>query len=259
MFEIMSGTIPVLIHIPHDSIAIPNELVDGCEFALDSSDFKVAVKKMADSGAYAIGNRYRTDCSIGTPYLIKSNVSRMIVDMERFDDEREEMNKIGHGVICTTSADGITDIYTDEIPEHIIDRRKKLYRIYSDAVTFLVEQLRKEYGHCLIIDLHSYDQEPAEYELHKNERRPKICVGTNRKSDETVLTAKLDRYSDIVGFNEPFSGSYIPEIFIDDKYVTSVMIEMRKDYCNDSCNYNVIYTVLNEVLKALSSKFRRME
>ena len=31
MFEIMSGTIPVLIHIPHDSIAIPNELVDGCE------------------------------------------------------------------------------------------------------------------------------------------------------------------------------------------------------------------------------------
>lgn len=118
---------------------------------------------------------------------------------------------------------GITDIYTDEIPEHIIDRRKKLYRIYSDAVTFLVEQLRKEYGHCLIIDLHSYDQEPAEYELHKNERRPKICVGTNRKSDETVLTAKLDRYSDIVGFNEPFSGSYIPEIFIDDKYVTSVM------------------------------------
>lgn len=37
------------------------------------------------------------------------------------------------------------------------------------------------------------------------------------------------------------------------------MIEMRKDYCNDSCNYNVIYTVLNEVLKALSSKFRRME
>lgn len=23
MFEIMSGTIPVLIHIPHDSIAIP--------------------------------------------------------------------------------------------------------------------------------------------------------------------------------------------------------------------------------------------
>lgn len=164
MFEIMSGTIPVLIHIPHDSIAIPNELVDGCEFALNSSDFKVAVKKMADSGAYAIGSRYRTDCSIGTPYLIKSNVSRMIVDMERFDDEREEMNKIGHGVIYTTSADGITDIYTNEIPEHIIDRRKKLYRIYSDAVTFLVEQLRKEYGHCLIIDLHSYDQEPAEYE-----------------------------------------------------------------------------------------------
>ena len=28
MFEIMSGTIPVLIHIPHDSIAIPNELID---------------------------------------------------------------------------------------------------------------------------------------------------------------------------------------------------------------------------------------
>ena len=37
------------------------------------------------------------------------------------------------------------------------------------------------------------------------------------------------------------------------------MIEMRKNYCNDNCNYNVIYTVLNEVLKALSSKFRRME
>ena len=131
--------------------------------------------------------------------------------------------------------------------------------MYSDTVAFLVGQLRKEYGHCLIIDLHSYDQEPAEYELHKNEKRPKICIGTNKKTDETLLATKLNKYNGIVGFNEPFSGSYIPENFINDKYVISVMIEMRKDYCNDSCNYNVIYTVLNEVLKALSSKFRRME
>lgn len=252
MFEIMSGTIPVIIHIPHDSIVIPNELIDGCEFALHPADFDAAVKKMADVGAYAIGSRYRTDCNIGTPYMIKSNVSRMIVDMERFDDEREEMNKIGHGIIYTTSADGITDIYANEIPEHIVNRRKKLYRMYSDTVAFLVGQLRKEYGHCLIIDLHSYDRKPAEYELHKNERRPKICVGTNRKSDETVLTAKLDRYSDIVGFNEPFSGSYIPEIFIDDKYVTSVMIEMRKDYCNN-CNYNIIASILTDAIDVLSS------
>lgn len=252
MFEIMSGTIPIIIHIPHDSIAIPNELIDGCEFALRPADFDTAVKKMADVGAYAIGSRYRTGCNIGTPYMIKSNVSRMIVDMERFDDEREEMNKIGHGVIYTTSVDGITDIYANEIPEHIVNRRKKLYRIYSDTVAFLVGQLRKEYGHCLIIDLHSYDQDPAEYELHKNERRPKICIGTNRKSDETVLTAKLDRYSDIVGFNEPFSGSYLPEIFIDDKYVTSVMIEMRKDYCNN-CNYNMIASILTDAIDVLSS------
>ena len=74
-----------------------------------------------------------------------------------------------------------------------------------------------------------------------------------------LLATKHNKYNGIVGFNEPFSGSYIPENFINDKYVISVMIEMRKDYCNDSCNYNVIYTVLNEVLKALSSKFRRME
>lgn len=252
MFEIMSGTIPVIIHIPHDSIVIPNELIDGCEFALHPADFDAAVKKMADVGAYAIGSRYRTDCNIGTPYMIKSNVSRMIVDMERFDDEREEMNKIWHGVIYTTSDNGITDIYANEIPEHIVNRRKKLYRMYSDTVAFLVGQLRKEYWHCLIIDLHSYDRKPAEYELHKNERRPKICVGTNRKSDETVLTAKLDRYSDIVGFNEPFSGSYIPEIFIDDKYVTSVMIEMRKDYCNN-CNYNMIASILTDAIDVLSS------
>lgn len=79
MFEIMSGTIPVLIHIPHDSIAIPNELIDGCKFALHPADFDAAVNKMADVGAYAIGSRYRTDCNIGTPYMIKSNVSRMIV------------------------------------------------------------------------------------------------------------------------------------------------------------------------------------
>lgn len=50
MFEIMSGTIPILIHIPHDSIAIPNELIDGCEFALRPADFDTAVKKMADVG-----------------------------------------------------------------------------------------------------------------------------------------------------------------------------------------------------------------
>lgn len=252
MFEIMSGTIPVLIHIPHDSIAVPNELIDGCEFALNFADFNNAVKKMADAGAYEIGSRYRTNCNVGTPYLIKSNVSRIIVDMERFDDDREEMNKIGHGVIYTTSIDGTTDIYTGKIPERVINRRKKLYRIYSDTVAFLVGQIQKEYGSCLIIDLHSYDREPAGYELHKNESRPKICIGTNRKSDERLLAAKLDRYSDIVGFNEPFSGSYIPEIFIDDEYVTSVTIEMRKDYCNN-CNYNMIASILTDVIGVLSS------
>lgn len=249
MFEIMSGTIPVLIHIPHDSIVVPNEFIDGCEFSLSRSDFNDSVIRMADAGAYSVGNRYRANCSVGTPYLIKSNVSRMIVDMERFDDEREEMNKIGHGVIYTTADDGVTKIYRNELPINVVERRKKLYRIYSDMVTFLVEQLREEYGRCLIIDLHSYDEHPAKYELRKNESRPRICIGTNSNDDEQILAAKLNKYSHVIGFNEPFSGSYIPERFLDDKYVDSVMIEMRKDYCND--NYNIIVNILTDIINVM--------
>lgn len=257
MFEIMSGTIPVLIHIPHDSIVIPKELIDGCNFALTMSDFDSAVIKMSDTGAYEVGSEYRTSCNIGTPYLIKSNVSRMIVDMERFDDEREEMNGIGHGVIYTTSADGVTNIYSDGLPAKIIERRKALYRLYSNTVASIVEQLRNEYGYCLIIDLHSYDEHPAEYELHKDEFRPSICIGTNSKSDESLLSNKLNEYRLLIGFNEPFSGAYIPERFIDDDCVNSVMIEMRKDYCNNNCNYNVINNVLTDIIKILLTPILR--
>lgn len=255
MFEIMSGTIPVLIHIPHDSIVVPKEFIDGCELSLSDSEFRNSVMKMADIGAFSIGMRYRSNCRLGIPYMIKSNVSRMIVDMERFDDEREEMNEIGHGVIYTTSDDGLTALYRDAIPEVIIERRKRLYRIYSDTVTFLVEQLRNEYGYCFIIDLHSYDEFPAEYELHKDEKRPEICIGTNSPSDEKILAAKLNQYRNVIGFNEPFSGSYIPERFADDRYVNSVMIEIRKDYCNNMSNYNIIYNTIDNIINAfISSK-----
>lgn len=158
-----------------------------------------------------------------------NKLSRFVVDVERFPDDREEMNKVGMGVLYTHGSQ--RQLLRDSAQ---IDRDALLdfFADYSQAIAELVQQVLDHHGRCLILDLHSFPSSPLPYELHQEERRPELCLGHETPHAPLVFLERLRH--ELPGWdiadNEPFHGSYVPLDFFDtDPRVQSVMLEIRRD------------------------------
>ena len=104
-----------------------------------------------------------------------------------------------------------------------------MYDAYTRAVAEECERVLGEHGCLTFLDLHSYAVHPLPYELHGKDRRPKLCIGVNdERCQETAERIAL-AFPEIVGINEPFSGSYCPLPLYGDERVSAYMLEIRKD------------------------------
>lgn len=83
-------------------------------------------------------------------------MSRLWCDIERFPDEREEMNAVGMGVIYENDAD-MRPLYDHPLSDdERRNRMDRLYRPYHETLTSLCRATVERHGHALLIDLHSY-------------------------------------------------------------------------------------------------------
>lgn len=259
-FTALHGTIPVLLHVPHA----------GLESFLDSSDIETGaivreMTTMADLNTDWIA-RFASSSMDGNPYLLQSNMTRMECDVERYPDDREEMNKVGMGVIYRLGMQGADDIlYSEELPQGVIDHRLgALYKPYHRMFGSMVEEMVERFGFAVIIDVHSYAKNPLPYELHADADRPEICVGVNNDTDENMVRDLIDgdklherRWS--YGFNTVFRGAITPEGMEDNPQVHSVMLEFRKDtYMDGSIPMYADMDALGEAVKRLSSGMMRI-
>jgi len=156
-------------------------------------------------------------------------LSRFVVDVERFPDDREEMNAVGMGVLYTHGSQ--RQILRDS---SLVDQTALLgfFDDYSRVVAKLVREVLERHGHCLILDLHSFPSAPLPYELHQEERRPELCLGHEEPHVPRVFLDRLRQELEgwDIADNEPFHGSYVPlEFFGHDPRVQSVMLEIRRD------------------------------
>jgi N-formylglutamate deformylase len=91
---------PLLVHLPHDATAIPPE--DRRDFLLTEAELRAESLRLTDwhTGAlYADG--------LSPADLIRAEVSRLVVDVERFaDDAQEPCAKVGMGATYVRTADG---------------------------------------------------------------------------------------------------------------------------------------------------------
>ena len=224
-----SATSPVVLHAPHGSRFIPDDLlptylIDATELdrerdlMTDHFTDELVESTVAASGASAIVNR----------------LSRFVVDVERFPDEREEMLAVGMGAFYTHGSNG-QRIRDDSVMNDAALR--EFFDAYSIAFTELVQRTVDAHGHAIIVDVHSYPTSPLPYEVHSHEPRPQLDIGADdtHTSPELLATVR-DAFGELeTGVNDSFHGTYVPLRFYNarDTRVQSVMLEIRRDVYMD--------------------------
>ncbi|MGW1001922.1 N-formylglutamate amidohydrolase [Streptomyces sp. NPDC002520] len=228
-FELLPGAAesPVLLHVPHSARAIPEEVRGG--ILLDDTDLARELDHITDAHTAEIAER-AAGLTGFTPWRFVNRLSRLVVDPERFPDEREEMLAVGMGAVYTrtTHRGELRASGTD--PEPLVER---YFRPYARAMTEAVAGRLAATGRAVVIDVHSYPTRALPYELHGTGPRPPVCLGTDpfhtppglREAARTAFAGCGE-----TGLDSPFSGTYVPlEYYGRERRVSALMVEIRRD------------------------------
>ncbi|MCU0235356.1 MAG: N-formylglutamate amidohydrolase [Thermoanaerobaculales bacterium] len=222
----------VVIHLPHASREIPADLRQ--TFLVDDAALERELDRMTDhytDALFAV-----SEAAVAT---VRFPASRLVVDPERFDDDaREPMAQRGQGVVYTLTSDGrpLRHPPTPFEREALLDR---FYRPHHARLTERVTAALAVHGTALIVDAHSFPDQPLPMELDQRPGRPDICIGTDPLHTPTPLVERLVAACDALGWSvqvdAPYAGAMVPGRFLRrEPRVQSVLIEVnRRLYVED--------------------------
>lgn len=228
-FELVPGAeeSPVILHVPHSARETPAEVRAGivlADVALERELDHIVDAHTAELAARAAG------ASRVAPWRFVNRLSRLVVDPERFPDEREEMLGVGMGAVYTRTTQRTPLRPEGFDPEPLIAR---YFRPYARAMTDAVAQRLAATGRAVIVDVHSYPTAPLPYELHGDGPRPPVCLGTDSfHTPAELVKAAQEAFAGCggIGLDSPFSGTYVPlEFHGRDPRVSALMVEIRRD------------------------------
>ncbi|MFF3562959.1 N-formylglutamate amidohydrolase [Streptomyces sp. NPDC002574] len=221
---------PVLLHVPHSARAVPARVRE--RILLDDPQLDAELDRMTDSHTALLAER----AAAGTgAWRFVNEVSRLVVDPERFPDEREEMRAVGMGAVYTRTS-RLTPLREDDAAHEqaLLD---VYFRPYAAAMTAAVQDRLDAAGRAVVIDVHSYPSAPLPYELHGDGPRPPVCLGTDAFHTPPWLSAAArEAFAGCggVGLDSPFSGTYVPlEYYRATADVSALMVEIRRDVYMD--------------------------
>jgi N-formylglutamate deformylase len=220
----------LIYHIPHASVVIPPEWRK--TIIVSDRDLRCELLQMTDR--YTDDIFYRTALAEDT--IVEFPISRLVVDPERFVDDRQEiMSPRGMGVVYLRRHNGTPLRANLDDKDQLIARYYEPHHQRLEEVTFKHVQ---QYGQAIIIDCHSFPSRPLPYELVQEAHRPQICIGTDAYHTPKWLSATLvNAYQKAdyeVSVDTPFAGTIVPMRFYRrDLRVDSIMIEIRRDLYMD--------------------------
>ncbi|KAA0940250.1 N-formylglutamate amidohydrolase [Streptomyces apricus] len=224
---------PVILHVPHSSRTVPADVRDG--IVLDDTALEGELDHITDAHTARIAEEAATRYAARSeatarPWQFVNQLSRLVVDPERFPDEREEMRAVGMGAVYTRTTHG-QPLRADDHPEQQLIER--YFHPYAAAMTDAVTGRLAAAGRAVIIDVHSYPSERLPYELHGDGPRPPICLGSDPFHTPLALLAQAEKaFADFGGtaVDSPFAGTYVPlKHYGTDRRVDALMIEIRRD------------------------------
>lgn len=219
--------------MPHASRLIPDDVRS--EILLNDAQLKQELDEMTDTATDLIAKSAANSAKV-KPYIFQNLLSRLVIDPERFPDDREAMNEVGMGAVYMKTSDGKNLRRAGFNPRALI---KKYFEPYAMAFTELTQSILQVHGKVFIIDVHSYRVLQHANSINQNQKRPPICIGTDNfhtsKSFRDLAIKSLSKIGDWYE-NEPYSGTYVPlKFYRTEPKVQSVMMECRADqFLDDS-------------------------
>jgi len=229
-FDITPGATdsPVILHVPHAARAIT--AAARSRIVLDDHALSRELDAMTDAHTDLVAARAAAAARL-RPWVFANRLSRLVVDPERFPDDREEMRAVGMGAVYLRTSRGA--VLREDDPDHVEELLATHYRPYAAAVADLVADRLAAVGHAVLIDVHSYPRDALPYELHGTGNRPAVCLGV----DDFHTPARL-RDAALAAFvpcgdldlNTPFAGCYVPLAhYRTVAEVSALMVEIRRD------------------------------
>jgi N-formylglutamate amidohydrolase len=207
----------MILHIPHAS----TETL-GREFLCDLS---LELERMTD---------HYTDKLFDHPEAerIVFPVSRLVCDVERFeDDAMEQMAAYGMGVCYTRNALG--EPLRRVTPEERAFIVEHYYRPHHRRLSDAVDRELERRGHALLVDCHSFPDEPLPCNISQTTPRPDICIGTDAFHTPESLVSYTKEFFISRGYSvaidDPFHGTLIPmKHYHKDPRVSGIMLEVNR-------------------------------
>ena len=252
-FAITEGDIPVILHVPHSSRNIPPEIRSA--ILLDDISLNLELDEMTDSHTDIVARNATADL-VKKPWIFENKLSRLVIDPERFPDEREVMNQVGMGAVYLKTSTGENLRSSDFDSKPLIDQ---FFKPYAKAFTDLVANLLDKHKTVFIIDVHSYRVKQHPNAVNHGQARPPICLGTD-SFHTPIWLAQLakDCFSTVgeVIENQPYAGTYVPlDFYEEDDRVLSVMLECRADqFLDEKLQPHAGLTKVASALSLLISK-----
>ena len=247
-----------VFHVPHDSTWIPDNLRH--QFALSDNELADELLKMTDHHTLDLFT-----AGIPAEQIVRAQVSRLVVDVERFaDDSEEAMSSVGMGAVYLRTHNG------SALRRPLSDAERNAliaawYTPHHNALTNKVEMALARFGKCLVVDCHSFPSVPLPYESEQSPDRPEFCIGTDTFHTPATLADGLMDALVRAGFSVrkdfPFAGALVPSKFYkQDSRVSAVMIEVRRDLYMDeatgekSDQFDGIAEVVRRLLMACTNR-----
>ncbi|MEV7982808.1 N-formylglutamate amidohydrolase [Streptomyces sp. NPDC086519] len=218
---------PVILHVPHSARAIPAAVRAG--IVLDDAALERELDHITDAHTAELAEAAAKRAGVA-PWRFVNRLSRLVVDPERFPDEREEMLAVGMGAVYTRTTHRRVLRNEPFDPGPLVER---YFRPYARAMTEAVAGRLAATGRAVVIDVHSYPSRALPYELHGTGPRPPVCLGTDAFHTPARLTeAAREAFAGCgeTGLDSPFGGTYVPlEFYGTDAQVGALMVEIRRD------------------------------
>lgn len=218
----------VILHVPHAARALTRSARQ--RILLDDAALAAELDDMTDAYTDLIAVRAASTAAV-PPWVFTNLLSRLVVDPERFPDDREEMAAVGMGAVYTRTSRGGRLRQDDPAHrEHLLETH---FHPYAAAITELVSDRLRTTGRAVIVDVHSYPRRALPYELHGTGTRPAVCLGVD--PDHTpgwLLDAARAAFASCgtIAVNTPFAGCYVPLThYRREPAVSSLMVEIRRD------------------------------
>jgi N-formylglutamate amidohydrolase len=185
-----------------------------------------------------------------------------VVDPERFtDDALEPMAARGMGAVYMATSDGAP--LRGRLDAS--DRAELLARFYDPHHARLeaaTESVLDATGHCLLLDAHSFPDDPLPCDLQQDRPRPEICIGIDPFHTPARLEVEaakgFEEHGLCVAVNRPYAGALVPARWYQrDERVSAVMIEInRRLYMDEatgqkSASFEDVKTLVQSVLNSL--------